>query len=386
MRKREKGLWKSTVVKWMALFAVVFALSLPVTAQLCLASNSYRVNVSQGYLALRSGKSYNAANEIGQLYSGELVEVLDASDPAYWYVYSAKTGQYGYVNKDYLVAEQNASNAAWTVKVDKGYLALRTEKDYNASNEIGELYTGDTVEVINSADASYWYVYVPKLNKYGYVNKDYLVSSSPSWTVKVNKGYLALRSTKGYYSSNEIGKLYTGDAVQVKDSSDDTYWYVYVPKLDMFGYVNQQYLYNNSSETRTVTVTKGYLALRNAKGFNASNEIGELYTGDTVQLLDTSDPIYWYVYSPDYGKNGYVDKNYLSGGSSGDNSYPIMTVSVNKGYLALRSAKSYDTSNEIGQLYTGDAVQVRDKSDSAYWYVYSPQLGKYGYVNKDYLY
>ena len=249
MRKREKGLWKSTVIKWTALFAVVFALSLPVTAQLCLASNSYRVNVSQGYLALRSGKSYNAANEIGELYSGELVEVLDASDPAYWYVYSAKTGQCGYVNKDYLVAEQNTSNAVWTVKVDKGYLALRTEKDYDTSNEIGELYTGDTVEVINSADASYWY-----------------------------------------------------------------------------------------------------------------------------------------VYSPDYGKNGYVDKNYLSGGSSGDNSYPIMTVSVNKGYLALRSAKYYDTSNEIGQLYSGDAIQVRDKSDSAYWYVYSPQLGKYGYVNKDYLY
>ena len=143
MRKREKGLWKSTVIKWTALFAVVFALSLPVTAQLCLASNSYRVNVSQGYLALRSGKSYNAANEIGELYSGELVEVLDASDPAYWYVYSAKTGQCGYVNKDYLVAEQNTSNAVWTVKVDKGYLALRTEKDYDTSNEIGELYTGD---------------------------------------------------------------------------------------------------------------------------------------------------------------------------------------------------------------------------------------------------
>lgn len=62
------------------------------------------------------------------------------------------------------------------------------------------------------------------------------------------------------------------------------------------------------------------------------------------------------------------------------------TVSVSKGYLALRSAKAYDAANEIGELYTGDTVQVTDTSDSTYWYVYSPKLGKSGYVNKDYLY
>ena len=62
------------------------------------------------------------------------------------------------------------------------------------------------------------------------------------------------------------------------------------------------------------------------------------------------------------------------------------TVSVAKGYLALRTAKAYDEANEIGELYTGDTVQVTDTSDSTYWYVYSPKHGKYGYVNKDYLY
>ena len=57
------------------------------------------------------------------------------------------------------------------------------------------------------------------------------------------------------------------------------------------------------------------------------------------------------------------------------------TVRVQSGYLALRTAKAFDSSNEIGALYTGDTVEVKDTSDSTYWYVYSPKLGNSGYVN-----
>lgn len=45
--------------------------------------------------------------------------------------------------------------------------------------------------------------------------------------------------------ANEIGKLYSGDNVWVCDSSDSTYWYVYSPKLNCYGFVNQEYLYTN---------------------------------------------------------------------------------------------------------------------------------------------
>ena len=210
--------------------------------------------------------------------------------------------------------------------------------------------------------------------------------------MRVNSGYLALRSAKAFDSSNEIGQLYTGDTVWLSDSSDPTYWYVYSPKLNLYGYTDQNYLYGGNTgstgtttyfgETRTVHVNSGYLALRTMKAYDSSNEIGQLYTGDTVQILETSDPQYWYVYSPKYDLNGFVNKDYLSGGTV----YSTKTVSVAKGYLALRSAKSYDTSNEIGQLNTGDTVQVIDSGDSTYWYVYSPKLSNYGYVNKDYLY
>ena len=131
----------------------------------------------------------------------------------------------------------------------------------------------------------------------------------------------------------------------------------------------------------TVTVADGYLALRNAKAFKSSNEVAELYTGDKVQIADSSDSTYWLVYVPGLGKGGYVNKDYLVKASE----VVTKTVKVKSGYLALRNAKAYDDANEIGQLNTGDTVQVQDSSGSTYWYVYSPKLGKSGYVNKNYL-
>ena len=273
------------------------------------------------------------------------------------------------------------------MNVKSGYLAFRSEKAFDKSNEIGQLNTGDLVEVTNRKDSTYWYAYSPKLDKSGYVDKNYIKAvesestSNDSWTVKVKSGYLALRNTAAYNDSNEIGRLNTGDTVLVKDSSDSTYWYVYSPKLDKCGYVDNRYIYN--SGLWTVKVEKGYLALRNKPAYNDSNEIGQLNTGDTVQVKDTSDSNYWYVYSPLLDKTGYVDKNYITGGS--EVTYPTMTVQVEKGYLALRNAKAYDKNNEIAQLNTGDQVEIIEKKDSTYWYVYVPKLGKEGYVDKNYL-
>ena len=292
-----------------------------------------------------------------------------------------------------------SSYISYTVSVQSGYLALRSAKAYSSANEIGRLWTGETVQVIDTSDSQYWYVYAPTLGKYGYVNKDYLKgaaapsSSSINYTVKVSSGYLALRTAKAYDSANEIGRLWTGDGVQVTDTSDSQYWYVYAPTLGKYGYVNKDYLVATSSApsksgtTYNVKVQEGYLALRTAKAYDSANEIGKLWTGETVQVIDTSDSQYWYVYAPTLGKYGYVNKDYLYAGSSApSSSYIPKTVSVRDGYLALRTAKAYDSSNEIGKLWTGETVQVIDTSDSQYWYVYAPTLGKYGYVNKDYLY
>ena len=166
---------KTSFFKWMALFVLVFTLSLPVTAKESFAGTMYSVSVSKGYLALRTAKAYDSSNEIGELYTGDTVEVMDTSDNTYWYVYSAKLGKSGYVNRNYLVGGGSyTGGSSYTVSVSSGYLALRTAKAYDSSNEIGELYSGDTVQVQDSSDGTYWYVYAPKLGKSGYVNKNYL--------------------------------------------------------------------------------------------------------------------------------------------------------------------------------------------------------------------
>ena len=321
MKKEMTKFSASAVMKWLAVFVLLFAVTLPIAKEAKASANTYTVNVESGYLALRTAKAYDDRNEIGELYPGDTVEVQDYSDSTYWWVYSPKYATSGYVNCNYLVA--GSTSTAWTVRVDSGYLALRNAKAYDSRNEIGELYTGETVYVVNASDASYWYVYSPKLGKYGYVNKDYLYggslpttsstssSSSSTYTVKVDSGYLALRNAKAYDSRNEIGELYTGDTVQLLDTSDSTYWYVYSPKYDTNGYVNCNYLVGGAIETRTVRVDSGYLALRTAKAYDDRNEIGEMYTGETVQVISKDSGDYWYVYSTKLGKYGYANKNYL---------------------------------------------------------------------------
>ena len=67
---------------------------------------------------------------------------------------------------------------------------------------------------------------------------------------------------------------------------------------------------------------------------------------------------------------------------------PWKTVmNLQTGWLALRTAPIYDYSNEIGQLYNGDVVQIigngsgLSNDGQSYIWVYSPKLNKSGYVN-----
>lgn len=172
--------------KWMMMVAIAFVLSLPVTAKICQACpETYRVNVASGYLALRTAQCYDDSNIIGQLYNTDTVDAVDCSGGTYWYVYSPKYRCNGYVDSRYLVSDSTytynyttstsySSYPTKTVYVEKNYLALRTAKAYDDANEIGRMYPGDTVYVVDSSDSTYWYVYSPTLNKSGYTNKNYL--------------------------------------------------------------------------------------------------------------------------------------------------------------------------------------------------------------------
>ena len=266
MRKEQINLAERFNWKWVMMVIMAFVLSLPVSAKLCHAcpEESYRVNVASGYLALRNAQCYDASNEIGELYNSDTVDVINYSG-TYWYVYSPKYGRNGYVDSRYLVIDSTPS--------------------YSYSNTTSTSY-----------------------------------SSYPTKTVRVEKNYLALRNAKAYDAANEIGRLYTGDVVNVIDSSDSAYWWVYSSKLGKEGYVNKDYLFDENVATttsytsypaKTVYVEKNYLALRSAKAYDDANEIGRMYPGETVYVMDSSDDTYWTVYSPTLGKTGYTNKNYL---------------------------------------------------------------------------
>jgi len=82
-----------------------------------------------------------------------------------------------------------------------------------------------------------------------------------------------------------------------------------------------------------------------------------------------------------------VNSNYLTTGSTSPSSsdYGDYGVRVATSYLALRTAPAFEWANEIGKLYTGDVVTVKEKGGT-YWWVYSPKYGREGYVNSNYLY
>ena len=68
---------------------------------------------------------------------------------------------------------------------------------------------------------------------------------------------------------------------------------------------------NCIGETKTVVVTDGYLALRSATSYDASNEIGQLKTGDTVRIQGSFDGSYVLVYSTKYDTVGWVNAGFL---------------------------------------------------------------------------
>ena len=74
------------VVRKLALLALMVAAVFPATIReaKAAAGTAFKVKVTDGYLALRSEKAFDKSNEIGQLNTGDLVEVTDRKDSTYW--------------------------------------------------------------------------------------------------------------------------------------------------------------------------------------------------------------------------------------------------------------------------------------------------------------
>lgn len=291
---------------------------------------------------------------------------------------------------------------------------------------VAKLDNGEKVSLVEKGDDRYWKVYVEAEDVTGYIDYHYLTNKSDAVmepaTKYVNVGKdetLTILSTPDTEAVS-LGVAESGEEVTVLAMSGDQYSYIYAPGKSAFGYVESSKLSDEKTEIKEedaaatantqqapqktgdllgpgnppanyqgvyyINVSKGYLALRNAKAFDASNEIGKMYNGDYVYALRTNEQ-YWYVYSPSLGSYGYTNSDYLVSSYASVNIYNdnVYYANVSTGYLALRNAKAFDSANEIGKIANGQEVDVIDFSTGTYWYVYVPDLDAYGYVNSEYL-
>lgn len=299
------------------------------------------------------------------------------------------------------------------------------EKPDEESTVLTKLVNGEKVALVEKGEDEYWKVSIEAEEITGYMPNYYLTNEKDAVIdpvkryVKLEKGENLIIRSLPETDAAAIGILEIGQEVTLMADMSGKFDYIYVADQKIYGYAESSKLSENPVELKKtsddenssdeivqkeicgpgaaptsnqgqfyVYVQKGYLALRNAKVFDSSNEIGKMYNGDCILAIKTNEK-YWYVYSPSLGMYGYVNSEYLTttpmGTGQNRSSGMKYYANVNTGYLALRSAPAYDSSNEIGKIANGQEVNVIDTSEDPYWYVYVPGLGQSGYVNSEYL-
>ena len=210
--------------------------------------------------------------------------------------------------------------------------------------------------------------------------------------------------------TDEFASLGSGEAVYRISSGITDFSFVYSESLsDGFGYIDGYYLTPNPQE-----VTRGetyYVTEDNTPAYNDDNHSDELFRLDrntAVTVMSKRVTNVWLVRNQGNGVYGYVDNNMLSekkleekaesksesssrshdriigDGDAPDSGYTVYLVTVEDGFLALRSEAYFDDSNILCEMYYGEEVYVIERSGT-YWYVYSPKHHRYGYANGEYL-
>lgn len=293
---------------------------------------------------------------VAKLDNGEKVSLVEKGEDRYWKVYVEAEDVTGYIDYHYLTNQSDAVMEPVTkyVNTEKDETVTILSTPDTEAVSLGVAESGEEVTVLAAPGGQYSYIYAPENSAYGYVESSKLSDEKPE--VKTD-------STAANANAN------TQQAPQKAG--------------DLLGPGNPPANYQG---VYYVNVSKGYLALRNAKAFDASNEIGKMYNGDYVYAIRTNEQ-YWYVYSPSLGSYGYTNSDYLVSSYTSVKIYNdnVYYANVSTGYLALRNAKAFDSANEIGKIANGQEVDVIDFTTGTYWYVYVPDLDAYGYVNSEYL-
>ena len=150
---------------------------------------------------------------------------MEEDESAFCYVFYSAENLHGYAKKYHLTPDVSAVCGAAEYYVSAEQAPIYQDLDQQETVE--ELTAQSVVMVLAKPSEELWYILSD--GAYGYVE------------AKLLSEQLALRSEQAHSTDNEIGALYEGEDVQVIEAEGD-YWYVYSPKLKMYGYANSDYL------------------------------------------------------------------------------------------------------------------------------------------------
>ena len=378
------------------------SLSISSSSQVAAASTS-AATMTGDYVNLRSGAGTNYSI-IGSLSSGELVTVLDDSNPD-WVKVQTSNGAIGYCSKEFVKTLSSADESEELIGTLTGdYVNLRAGAGTGHA-VIGMLYLNDEVTVLDDSDAN-WAKIRTKDGQEGYCSKEYLHITKKGETAQgtaVTTDALNLRSGAGtdYHVKTVLSK---GTTVTILDNSDvnwakvrtadGTEGYCSKAYLDIAGSSaqepsspTQQPEQNESASNTTelqAVLTGSDVNLRSGAGTGYS-VIGSLYLGQRVTVIDNSDAN-WAKIRTESGQEGYCTKEFLQiSDGSGSNAGEEVSIgkAITTDYLNLRSGAGLNH-NVLTVLAKGAVVDVIDNSDGA-WVKVKTNDGTVGYCSKDYL-
>ena len=378
------------------------SLSISSSSQVAAASTS-AATMTGDYVNLRSGAGTNYSI-IGSLSSGELVTVLDDSNPD-WVKVQTSNGAIGYCSKEFVKTLSSADESEELIGTLTGdYVNLRAGAGTGHA-VIGMLYLNDEVTVLDDSDAN-WAKIRTKDGQEGYCSKEYLHITKKGETAQetaVTTDALNLRSGAGtdYHVKTVLSK---GTTVTILDNSDvnwakvrtadGTEGYCSKAYLDIAGSSaqepsspTQQPEQNESTSNTTelqAVLTGSDVNWRSGAG-TGDSVIGSLYLGQRVTVINNSDAN-WAKIRTESGQEGYCTKEFLQiSDGSGSNAGEEVSIgkAITTDYLNLRSGAGLNH-NVLTVLAKGAVVDVIDNSDGT-WVKVKTNDGTVGYCSKDYL-
>lgn len=229
---------------------------------------------------------------------------------------------------------------------------------------------GEKVEVIKK-DGKWSQV---KYNgKTGYVYNRYLAETTvKTGTVKVGDSRLNVRA-KASTSGKIIGKLYTGNKVEIKGEDGNWYKINYKGKT---GYISKKYVKTSSTTITEVEecsdVFQAQIGFSVRTGPSTSySQMGSLIKGQVFQVKGKCSNGWYQI---QYGsKTGYVSDKYLDKMEDGATDPQVIgtakvdTKSTKDPYLAIRHGQGTDTT-KLDDAKTGTELQIlADKSPVKGW-------------------